>query len=271
VWRLATEVHGRKGWTLTSTYVHRSWEIEATEGRFNAGAFVSAFLEGPRGPGFVFNLQLRSLTEGHERLIAMPWFRTLQRRLGRLYKLDEHAARRGETHLIRILRGTTAPHRVLRIFSDLRAAVEARKTTEARTTTRRTTDERCRADADAWTIARTLRRGGWRVESIAHAHERESVSDGRRWIVSATFSALASGAKGEPGFVGLFDAWPIKDLGRSGTTPAAPALRLLRRAGHRVVSPGGDHVHTDRFERGLTLAAARRELRMLEQAVELSS
>ena len=73
---------------------------------------VSAFLQGPRGPGFVFNVTIRS-TRGkraiRERVLSTAWFEGVRARLGQDYASDDISPER--LSLVRVLRGTTDPSR----------------------------------------------------------------------------------------------------------------------------------------------------------------
>jgi hypothetical protein len=122
---IATHLRERGDWSLTSASVSRGWTVEIDGDRCRVESVVSAFLEGPRAPGFVFNVTIRSARGTRairEGILTTPWLQDLEGRLGQSYVSDDTRPERFS--LVRVLRGTSDPSTVLAELRHIAAAVE---------------------------------------------------------------------------------------------------------------------------------------------------
>lgn len=134
---ISNSLRERGGWILTSASVCHGWTVEIDGERYRVESLVSAFLEGPRAPGFVFNVTIRSARGTRpvrERIHTTPWLQDVKRRLGQHYASDDIRPER--LSLVRVLRGTSDPSTVLAELRHIAAAVEGRALGRRETTAR---------------------------------------------------------------------------------------------------------------------------------------
>lgn len=264
-WSISLRLRERAEWHVTSASVCRSWSLRLDGIGYRIEAHVSAFLESPRDPGFVFSLMIRcagSRRPVREDLVQTSWFLGLHARLGAAYALEDM---RGDVRLVRALRGTTEPSRALRELRHVSAAVEGK-------TSRRIADEEQRAvkpaqeqREDLWTILDSLHEGRWRVSSVHHSLRRQVRDDGSRWNVYASFIVMVDSAEGPPGFAGTVGAWSKRAERLKRGSRITKALALLPPVGYRRLA----EIHYNRWHRGLGFPAADREIELLERVMHL--
>jgi hypothetical protein len=255
------------GWGVTSASVYQGWTVQLEGTRYRIESVVSAFLEGTRGPGFVFNVTIRSPRAKRairEHVISTPWLRDLQARLGQEYASGDDRPER--ISLVRVLRGTTDASTVLDELHHVATAVEGKAFARRRNRapSRRAKELEEQRD-DVWTILDALRATGWRVSSIAQTVQRQVQHDGCRWHVSTSFIALVDSAENRPGFVGTVDSWSRRGERAKRRNPISKASGLLRKNGYRRLA----ETHYQCWHRGLGLRAAEHEIRVLTQAMKL--
>ena len=188
---IARSVRERRGWGVTSANVCQRWIVKIGRERCRVEAFVSAFLEGRRGPGFVFSVTIRSPGRKRaqpERLVSTRWLQGVQAGLGQSYASDDVVPER--VSFVRVLRGTTDPSTILDELRWIAAAVEGKASTRRRPKARCPHAKPLKQHRDdVWSIIDALGPSGWRVSSIAQAMHSRVQHDGCRWHVSAGFVA----------------------------------------------------------------------------------
>lgn len=265
---IAESLRERGDWSLTSASVYQGWTVEIDGDSYRVESLVSAFLEGPRAPGFVFSVNIRAARGKRaisERILPTPWFQGLEARLGKNYANDHHRPER--VSLARVLRGTSDPATILDELRHVAAAVEGETVARRRTKTRslRAKASKHQRD-DVWTIIDALRPTGWRVSSIAQALDSEVQHDGCRWHVSTGFIALVDSAENRPGFLGTVNCWSTRGEREKRRNPIAKVGTLLRKHEyHRLAE-----THYQRWHRGLGFGAADQAIRLLEEVTELT-
>lgn len=262
---IATSLRRRGGWSITSASVYQGWTVEIDGHRYRVESVVSAFLEGPRGPDFVFNVTIRSARGNcpvRERIVSTPWLEGVQTRLGQSYASDD--VRPERFSLVRVLRGTTDPSTILAELRRISTAVEGRAAARRRTKAHAPrAKESKRAAADVWKIIDAVATMGWRVSSIAQDRESLVQHDGCRWHVSTGFIALVESAENRPGFVGTVNSWSTRGEREKRRNPIAKAAAILRKSGYRKLA----ETHYQHWHRGLVLRAANDELDLLGRAM----
>jgi hypothetical protein len=262
---IATSLRERGEWRITSASVYQAWTIEIDGDRYRVESVVSAFLEGPRGPCFVFNVTIRSARGTRpirERISSTPWFQGVQARLGQNYANDD--VRPERISLVRVLRGTTDPSTVLAELRHVAAAVEGRTQGRRQTKARSPRAEGSKQQRDdVWKIIDALGPTGWRVSSIAQDLEARVQHDGCRWHLSIGFIALVESAENRPGFVGTVNSWSTRGEREQRRNPIAKAGALLRKNGYRQLA----ETHYQHWHRGLGLRAANGEVELLGRAM----
>ncbi len=262
---IAMSLRERGDWILTSASVCQGWTVEIDGDRYRVESVVSAFLEGPRAPGFVFNVTIRSARGTRpirERILTTPWLQDVKGRLGQNYASDDIRPERFS--LVRVLRGTSDPSTVLAELRHIAAAVEGRTLGRREITARSPrAKESKRPRDDVWKIIDALGPTGWRVSSIAQDLESQVQHDGCRWHVSIGFIALVESAENRPGFVGTVNSWSTRGEREKRRNPIAKVRALLRKNGYRQLA----ETHYQHWHRGLGLRAANGEVELLGRAM----
>ena len=262
---IATSLRERGDWGITSANVYQSWAVELGGERCRVDSVVSAFLEGPRGPGFVFNVTVRSVRGKRairERILSTSWFQDVQARLGHDYANSDVGPER--LSLIRVLRGMTDPSTVLDGLRHIAAAIEGKRSARRRPKTRLPRAKELKEQReDVWRIIDALGPSGWRASSIAQAVQRQVKHDGCRWHVSTGFIALVESAENHPGFLATVDSWSTRGERAKRRNPISRASALLRESGYRRLAA----THYQNWHRGLGLRAAAGEIELLERAM----
>jgi hypothetical protein len=124
---IAISLRERGDWLLTSASIYKGWTVESDGSHYRVESVASAFLEGPRAPGFVFGVTIRAGRGNRaitERVLSAPWFQGLQARLGKDYVNNHHRPER--VGLVRVLRATSDPATILDELRHVAAAVEGK-------------------------------------------------------------------------------------------------------------------------------------------------
>lgn len=263
---IATILRERGGWALTSANVYQGWTLELDGARYRVESLASAFLEGPRPPGFVFSLTIRAprgTRAIRDRVVSTPWFDALRARVGQFYASDVDRA--ASVSLVRVMRGTTGSSTILDELRHIAAAVEGRPAVPRLAHERPPGAKALKEHRDdVWRLIDALGPTGWRISSIAQVMQRQLQRDGRRWHVAMCFSALVNSAENRPGFVGMVGSWSRHGESASRGNPISKASALLRKNGYR-----GDETHYQRWHRSLGPRAVNLEIELLERAMRL--